>query len=177
MKLVLYGMLNMVNSDVKYQFNGKGVFDGVRKLKYGADLQWAALPWLTAALRFDRVQPNNNIPEQSFGILSPRLVFKSKWVTREQIALSYSRYLYNQRECAQGFSPAYNAAGSGVPADPLIQPHTWNDQQLLCTQPPAASSSSESFGSTYENQPAGFRGAPTVAPDVNVVKIEASMWW
>jgi hypothetical protein len=176
-KLTLYGMLNWVNSDINYQFNGKQVFDGIHKLKYGADLQYAALPWLTAALRFDRVQPNSNIPEQSFGILSPRLVFKSKWVTREQIAFSYSRYFYNQRECAQGASPAYNAGGTGLPADPLIQNHSWNDNQLLCVQPPAATSSAEAFGSHYENQDVGFRGAPTLAPDVNVFKVEASMWW
>lgn len=176
-KLTLYGMMNFVNSDIKYKVNDKSVYDGIRKLKYGADLQWAALPWLTAALRFDRLQPNSNIPEQSFAILSPRIVFKSKWVTREQIALSYSRYFYNQRECKQGASPAYNVDGRGIPADPLIQNHGFSEDQLFCTQPPASTASSESFGSHFGNQDTGLRGAPTIAPDVNVVKVEASMWW
>jgi len=173
LKLTLYGMLNFVKSDIDYKFNGKNVFDGIHKLKYGADLQYAALPWLTAALRFDRVQPNSNIPEQSFSILSPRLTFKSKWVTREAITVSYSRYMYNQRECVPGASPAYNAGGTGLPGGN----HSWNDQQMLCVQPPAATSSSEGFGSHYENQDVGLRGATTLAPDVNVIKVEASMWW
>jgi hypothetical protein len=85
--------------------------------------------------------------------------------------------MYNQRECIQGASPAYNANGTGIPADPKMQNHTWLDQQMLCTQPPAATSSSEGFGSHYENQDVGLRGAPTLAPDVNVIKVEASMWW
>jgi hypothetical protein len=48
---------------------------------------------------------------------------------------------------------------------------------MLCVQPPAATSSAEGFGSHYENQDVGLRGAPTIAPDVNVFKVEASMWW
>lgn len=175
LKLTLYGMLNWVKSDIDYKVGGKAIYDGIHKLKYGADLQWAALPWLTAALRFDRLQPNSNVPEQSFAILSPRLVFKSKWVTREQIALSYSRYFYNQRECATGASPAYNV--DAKTPDPDIKPHTWKDEQLLCVQPPASTSSSESFGSHMGNQDVGLRGATTIVPDLNVFKVEASMWW
>jgi hypothetical protein len=137
----------------------------VNKLKFGADLAYSALPWLTGAMRFDRVQPNSNIPEQSFSILSPRLVFKSKWVTREQISLQYSRYLYNRRTC------------DGA-----------DGQEFRCVQPPPAPVSYEGFGSNYDAQPAGNRavgpnvnsttGIPGVfRPDVNVIKIEASMWW
>jgi hypothetical protein len=173
-KATLYGMANFVGSDIKYQYNGKGVFDGVMKLKYGADLQFALMPWLTFATRFDRVQPNNHLPDQSFMILSPRLVFKSKWVTREQITFQYSRYMYNRRECDAGYSPAYYASGGqGIPTPG----HTYNDVQLLCVQPPAAPASTESFGSTYETQDAGLRGAPTTRPDVNVFSVSASMWW
>ncbi len=173
-KATLYGMLNFVGSDVKTKFQDKTVFDGISKLKYGADLQFALLPWMTFATRFDRVQPNSHIPEQSFMILSPRLVFKSKWVTREQITLQYSRYMYNRRECAENFSPAYNVSGSqGIP----VPGHSWGGEQLLCVQPPAAPASTESFGSTYESQDSGLRGAPTTRPDVNVFSISASMWW
>lgn len=174
-RLILYGMFNKVGSDVKSKLaNGKNIFDGITKLKWGFDLQGALLPWLTVATRFDRVQPNSNIPEQSFMILSPRLVFKSNWVTREQISFQYSRYIYNQRECMEGASPALGVANptGGIPGG-----HTYQEAQLFCTQPPAAPSSSEGFGSNWENQSAGFRGATATRPDVNVFKIEASMWW
>lgn len=153
--LKLYGMYNKVKSD--FQDN-----DGIHKLKFGADLAYAALPWLTAAVRFDRLQPNSRVPEQSFAILSPRLVFKSKWVTREAITLQYSRYLYNQRECAGGVTPA-----DGVVLNP---------GEERCVQPPSSPVPPDGFGSGY---PAltGQRGAPTTRPDLNVFKIEATMWW
>lgn len=163
----LYGMLNKVSSDVER-------YDGITKLKYGTDLRFQALPWLTIATRYDRVQPHSDIPEQSFSILSPRLVFQSKWVTREELSLQYSRYIYNQRTCEAPFNPAYNTSGAGGP-DPYAA--TYNDGQLECVQPPAAAAASDTFGSTYENQAVGYRGAPTTTPDENVIKIEANMWW
>jgi hypothetical protein len=153
-KLVLYGMYNKVKSD--YAAN-----DGIHKLKFGADLSAAILPWLTAAVRFDRLQPNSRVPEQSFAILSPRLVFKSKWVTREAITLQYSRYLYNQRTCA-----------AGTPADGV----TFTPGEEKCVQPPSSPVPPDGFGSSYA-QLTNQRGAPTTRPDLNVFKIEATMWW
>jgi hypothetical protein len=182
LKATIYGMFNKVSSDVKTKLTvpagsteeAKSVYDGIYKLKFGIDVQAALLPWLTVATRFDRVQPNSNIPEQSFAILSPRVVFKSKWATREQISFQYSRYLYNQRECDANLSPAYQTSGDqGLP----FPGHGYSERQLFCTQPPPSPTSAEGFGSTYESQNTGLRGAPTTRPDVNVFKIEASMWW
>jgi hypothetical protein len=150
----LYGMYNKVQSDVAAN-------DGIHKLKYGTDIAYTALPWLTAALRFDRVQPNSRIAEQSFAILSPRLVFKSKFVTREAITLQYSRYMYNQRTCATT-SPADNTYTAG---------------QEYCVQPPSSPVPPDGFGSTWEAFSSPQRAAPTTRPDVNVFKIEATMWW
>ncbi|MEI9950475.1 MAG: hypothetical protein WDO74_16195 [Pseudomonadota bacterium] len=153
--LKLYGMYNKVHSDFKDN-------DGIHKLKFGADLAYSILPWLTAAVRFDRLQPNSRIPEQSFAILSPRLVFKSNWNTHEAITLQYSRYFYNQRECAPGSTPA-----DGVVMNP-------NEQ--FCVQPPSSPVPPDGFGSGWPALTAQ-RGAPTTRPDVNVFKIEATMWW
>jgi hypothetical protein len=153
-KLALYGMYNKVKSD--YEAN-----DGIHKLKFGADLSFSALPWLTAAVRFDRLQPNSKIPEQSFAILSPRIVFKSKWVTREAITIQYSRYLYNQRTCK-----------AGTPADGAL--YTVGEEK--CVQPPSSPVPPDGFGSSYTGL-TSQRGAPTTRPDLNVFKIEATMWW
>ena len=145
LNLTLYGMVNMVESDNE-------VMDGITKLKYGADLSYTLFPALSIATRFDRLQPNSDIPEQSFAILSPRLTFRSQLVTREQISLQYSRYFYNQRECG--------------------------DDPLACVRPAPSGATPEGFGSIGGlTQPELQRGAPTTRPDVNVVKIEASMWW
>jgi len=166
LKLVLYGMVNKVHSD--YRPVDKTVWggtDGNLKLKYGADIQYHATPSLTAALRFDRLQPNSDIPEQSFAILSPRLVFTSNWVTREQLTFQYSRYLYNRRECASNAtSPADFARNRSAGS-------------ALCVQPPPAATPPDGFGINSEVQDANVRSAPTLRPDENVFKIEATFWW
>ena len=153
--LKLYGMYNKVHSDY-------APTDGIHKLKFGADLNYSILPWLSAAVRFDRLQPNSRVPEQSFQILSPRLVFKSNWNTHETITLQYSRYMYNQRECAGGVTPA-----DGVVLEP---------GEDKCVQPPSSPVPPDGFGAGWPAQSLQ-RGAPTTRPDVNVFKIEATMWW
>ncbi|HYP87632.1 MAG TPA: hypothetical protein VEQ59_05755 [Polyangiaceae bacterium] len=166
LKVVLYGMLNKVHSDFKpIDKTIWGPQDGNLKLKYGTDIQWHATPAVTAAVRFDRLQPNSEVPEQSFAILSPRLVFTSNWVTREQLTFQYSRYIYNKRECAPGVpSPAdvsrFRSSGSA-----------------LCVQPPSAPVPPDGFGITSENQDVNLRSAPTLRPDVNVFNITATFWW
>lgn len=181
-RATIYGMLNKVKSDIKD-------YDGLTKLKYGADVQVQIFPWLTFATRYDRLQPNNRIPEQSFSILSPRLVFKSRWLTREQISLQYSRYIYNQRECPVNpdtglpYTPAFTTVNEaatdewGGPGTANLPAHSYNPQQLRCVQPPSSAATMETFGANYLNQSTNVRGAPTTRPDVNVIKIEASMWW
>ena len=162
--LKLYGMYNKVKSDFIPN-------DGIHKLKFGTDLSFAALPWLSAGVRFDRLQPNSKTPEQSFAILSPRVVFKSKWMTREAITLQYSRYFYNQRDCASTASAkGYNRDGS--PADGVV----YVPGEELCVQPPSSPVPPDGFGASYTGQN-GQRGAPTTHPDLNVFKVEATMWW
>ncbi|MES1172801.1 MAG: hypothetical protein ABUL62_00640 [Myxococcales bacterium] len=160
--LKLYGMYNKVKSDVP-------TTDGIHKLKFGADLAYAALPWLTAGVRFDRLQPNSRVPEQSFAILSPRLVFKSKFVTREAITFQYSRYFYNQRTC---HTSTMAGVETGSPAD-----NSYAAGQELCVQPPSSPVPPEGFGSTWQAFASPARAAPTTRPDLNVFKIEATMWW
>ncbi len=142
----LYGMINKIASDDPDA-------DGTLKIKYGLDARFDARRWLAFATRYDRVQPNSRIPEHSFSVVSPRILFRTNWITREEIALQYSYYLYNQRECA-----------------PMGDP-------LLCVQPPSAPVPPSGFGSTTGNQDAGNRGAPTRVPDLHVVTVRATFWW
>jgi hypothetical protein len=154
LKFVIYGMYNSIASL-------DPAMDGVSRLKYGADVTFNALSWFGVALRADRVQPHSDIPEQSFSILSPRLLFRSAWVTREEIQIQYSRYFYSQRTCTVG-NPADGTAEQG---------------SELCVQPAGAPVLPDGFGATDLNQDPNTRGAPTTRPDVNVFKIQASMWW
>ncbi|HEY2407461.1 MAG TPA: hypothetical protein VGI10_15730 [Polyangiaceae bacterium] len=154
--VVLYGMYNKVASDYK-------AYDGIHKLKYGTDLRYSALSWLMFGLRADRVQPNNRIPEQSFAIVSPRVVFRSKWNTHEAITFQYSHYFYNQRTC--------DNTGIINPGDYIYQVG-----QKLCAQPPTAPVPPDGFGAVQQNQ-TGMRGSATTRPDENVFNITATMWW
>lgn len=190
LRFKLYGMLNFVSvSDREVQFlqpiadaANVNVDDirqnGTMKMKFGIDTEFFATDWLSAGLRFDRLSPHSKVPEHTFMILSPRITFRSQMVTREQISIQYSRYLYQNRTCV-------NDAGDFVsPADSPFRPGTTYGGTLnglpanvFCAQPASAPPPPEGFGSTSDNQPVGSRGAATLTPDVNVIKVEASMWW
>lgn len=184
--LKLYGMFNAISLndaglESEQRSRDAGALpdgmsqDGVTKLKFGTDLEFLVASWLGFGTRFDRVQPHSDIPEESFAILSPRVIFKSDWSTHEEIVLQYSRYFYNQRTCDVG-NPAVDpfdaAAGyqednaDGVPG------------RIFCVQPPASAVPPDGFGAHINNQyQDGDRGAPSTRPDLNVFTIEASMWW
>jgi hypothetical protein len=187
----LYTMFNKVGSDDK-------VNDGITKLKVGTDLFFDATPVLAFATRFDYLAPNSRIPEQNFMILSPRIVFRSQLVTHEQIALQYSRYIYKQRECASG-TPAdiqdtagrqqpteaddWTPPGQQFPAVPGTDYTFANATQAEanCVQPPPSTVAPDGWGSMTEGLDPKLRGmpytGPHLRPDVNVISLEATMWW
>ena len=188
----LYGMWNKVKS-------WDPLNDGISKTKFGTDWIFDVFPVMAVATRFDYLLPNSRIPNQNFGILSPRIILRSSFATHEQLSLQYSRYFYKQRACATG-TPADNSIsgysnysstnpdGSRV-ATPF--PNTTgvtysyagdiNAGEMQCVQPPPSIQSPESWGSTSENSDPRMRGqpytGPQLRPDVNVFTIEASMWW
>ena len=167
--------------------------DGVKKFKIGLDTEFFALPWLSTAVRFDHLRPNSKISQQNFSILSPRISFRTKMVTHERISLQYSRYFYAQREC-RATDPSTGAELYSSPADDNFRQGTTNPGpqtqvpaplnpssglplSAYCVQPPASSNPPDGFGAHSANQAPGSRGAPTLTPDVNVIKLEATMWW
>lgn len=149
--LKLYAMVNHVQS-------GDEDVNGLLKVKYGGDLLFSALPWFGVGARYTRVQPNSRVPEQSFSAFSPRIVFRTRWVTREEISLSYTRYVYNQRLCDDG-------------------------DVVRCVQPPSAPVPPDGFGSAADaatntrGAPTGNSDDPISTPDQNVFMLKATMWW
>ena len=144
----------------------------VTKTKFGADLTIQALPWLSPGLRFDRVMPNSHISEQGYSILSPRLQFKSQWVTHERITIGYSRYMYDKRVCEPRVPNTMKAIGGTVPDasdDPLAG--------YRCVQPPPSPVPYDGFGASTAKQDAQNRAPNVTRPDENVFKVEATMWW
>ncbi len=177
----LYGMYNRIKSD-------DPIADATTKMKFGTDAIFNIFPVLAGAIRFDYLAPNSRVKEQNFMILSPRLIFRSAFVTHEQISLQYSRYLYTQRECVNGTPADVQGArpeGAGIPTIPGAPGGLFNvapvAAEQLCVQPSPSAVTPDGWGANVENGGLRERGQPVTSahlrPDVNVVSIEASMWW
>jgi hypothetical protein len=66
--------------------------DGVKKLKYGADLEASLVSWLGVGVRGDYIKPDWHDASETFGVLTPRLFFRTRFITHEEIILQYSHY-------------------------------------------------------------------------------------
>jgi len=94
----VFGMYNHVSSDdpafagVADDQRGKA---GSQKLKLGGSVTYNFKPWLGFQGRYDLVQPNMSDNTQSFQVLSPSLIFSSRFASNEQVILQYSHYINN----------------------------------------------------------------------------------
>jgi hypothetical protein len=84
--LALFGIYTKVGSD---QLG----YDGVNKLKYGAEATYSITSWFAASGRYDRVMANTDDSRQTYAVISPRLIFHSDWDSQDQVVLQYSRYM------------------------------------------------------------------------------------
>ena len=85
--LTAFGMFTHVTSN-------QAAFNGIDKLKYGAELTYSALSWLAFSGRYDRVVANTNDATKTFAIVSPRVIFRSDYNSQDQVTLQYSRWMY-----------------------------------------------------------------------------------
>jgi len=81
----IFGILTDVSSD-------DATYNNVTKLKYGAEVGYSALSWLAASVRYDQVLNDLEDATQTHIILSPRLIFRSRWNAQDQIVLQYSHF-------------------------------------------------------------------------------------
>jgi hypothetical protein len=107
-------VVSLFAMQTKVTSNDPTLASGVTKRKLGGEGSASLLPWLAASVRIDRVIPDDHDGSQSFSVVSPRLIFRSKWQAHDQVVLQYSRFLYNSGVFAR----------SGYPAvvDPTIRP-------------------------------------------------------
>jgi len=151
----LFAMFNAVSSDDDAQA------DGVKKLKFGADLEFSPLEWFALGFRADFLRPNSTIQEQNFSILSPRLVFRTEYGSHEEISLIYHRYIYAQRVCR-------------------------TSQDLYCAQMANGPNFPDGYGAfAGVTQPVTTRGGPLdpeaeglyMPPQENTLTLQATIWW
>lgn len=79
------------------------------RYKFGVESIYSFLPWMSAALRADRVAPNSKDSEETFYVLAPRLMFRTNWVTRETFTITYAKWFYGPH--------SHGEAGSTVSGD------------------------------------------------------------
>ncbi len=158
--------------------------DGTTKIKFGADMEFFPLDWMSAGVRFDRLDPHSKLKNEGFSILSPRLSFRTKMVTHETITLQYSRYFYDRRQCQDAAgnvaSPAddpFRPNGTSLYNQPNTDPGEGFPLRLECTQPAPSSPPPDGFGAHPNNQTPGNKGAATLIPDENLISLTATMWW
>jgi hypothetical protein len=76
--------------------------DSTRKLyKFGAEVTYRTFPWLALSIRGDHVAPNSNDLQESFEVISPKIVFKTDWLSHEQVTLAYSKWFYGSHTHAE----------------------------------------------------------------------------
>jgi hypothetical protein len=83
--LNLFGMMANVSPDGGEKYT---------QFKWGADVKVDTLSWLAFMLRYDWVNTNMDADGQVFGVLTPRVIFSSNFLSNETIYLQYSRYFY-----------------------------------------------------------------------------------
>jgi hypothetical protein len=89
-------------------------FNGDNRFKVGGEGTYTLLPWLAVSFRGDYVRPTGNVAGREFGILTPRIIFRTSWQARNQVALQYSRFVYGSNPIVRSGYPAVD--------DPSIKP-------------------------------------------------------
>ena len=88
----LYGMWNHVESVKTNQTNplDRNIKDD--KLKFGLDVDFQTLKFMSIGSRFDRVIPRLADQDDAYTAISPRLSFYTQRKTKEQVILQYTHY-------------------------------------------------------------------------------------
>jgi len=76
-------------------------FNGQLMWKAGTEWTWRWLSWFQLSGRYDHVVPTSKDPLQTFDVISPKLIFKSDWLSHETVTLSYTRWFYGPHTHAE----------------------------------------------------------------------------
>ena len=95
LNLSVFGIYAHVNSDMP-------MFDDKDMYKYGAEGVYSFSKYVASSLRIDHVVPDASDPGRSFGVFSPKLIFRSGWVTRESLTLQYAYYAFGDDVRVEG---------------------------------------------------------------------------
>ncbi len=69
-------------------------FNGKKLYKLGTEVTYRFFSWLAVSGRYDHVAPNSKDTQESFDVVSPKIIVRSNWNSHEQVNLSYTRWFY-----------------------------------------------------------------------------------
>ena len=94
LSLALFGMYNhVINDDSTFVPAANDFHAATNKLKWGGEVTYTFISFLGLSFRYDSVQPDLDNSTVSFHVLSPKLIFRTEFVTHEQVILQYSHYI------------------------------------------------------------------------------------
>jgi hypothetical protein len=82
--------------------------------KWGTETTYSMTPWFAAALRTDHVSPDTRDSERAFWVISPKLIFRTDWKTREALTVQYAGYILGDNTRVEGDTRLQNTI-SGNP--------------------------------------------------------------
>jgi hypothetical protein len=101
-------------------------YDGVDKLKYGAEAGYSVLPWLAFAGRYDRVVARTSDATKTYAAITPRILLRTDYNSTDQVAISYSHWFYGSNVVVRdGNAPCTPPLGTSPEiacGDPSLEP-------------------------------------------------------
>jgi hypothetical protein len=125
--LSLFGMYTRTSSkDRTRDADGNWLYDGINMLKFGAEAGYTVTSWFAFGGRVDHVKPHSEFAERDFSIVSPRLIFRSDWQSRDQVVIQYSHFFYGDKPLVKGGYPLVDDARLNPDADMVsISANMW----------------------------------------------------
>jgi hypothetical protein len=125
--LSLFGMYTRTSSkDRTRDSDGNWLYDGINMLKFGAEAGYTVTSWFAFGGRVDHVSPHSEFKERDFDIVSPRLIFRSDWQSRDQIVVQYSHFFYRDSPLVKAGYPLVDSPGLKPDADMVsISANMW----------------------------------------------------
>ena len=73
--------------------------------------------WFAFGGRLDHVKPHSEFGGRDFSIISPRVIFRSDWQSRDQVVLQYSHFFYGDDPLVKSGYPLVDDPGLNPDAD------------------------------------------------------------
>jgi len=162
LKLSLFGTMSSVKTD-------NSDYDGVKKTKVGGELIYSPLSFLSLGGRYDRVMPTSKHADQSFSVISPKVIIHTNFFSHDSVTIQYSRYLYGKA------FPRMASCGSYVHPDLSQNPNAaaCNDFPSPGYSPPTGSINDQYSIPNNTNPNSGA----TAPYDKDLIYLAATMWW